>query len=39
MNAFGFVVEFCFMLFDVVFFSLAVIFRTQIPMKKRKEAV
>lgn len=35
MNTFGF--DFCFMAFDgVVFFTLAMIFKTQMPVKKKK---
>lgn len=38
MNTFGFSFGFCFMVFDaVVFFTLAMIFKTQIPVEKKKK--
>lgn len=38
MNTFGFGFGFCFMVFDaVVFFTLAMIFKTQIPVEKKKK--
>lgn len=40
MNTFGFVVGFCFMGFDVVvLFFLAMIFRAQILVKKKKNSI
>lgn len=39
MNTFGFVVGFCFMVFAVVFFFLAMILSTQIPVKEKRSNV